>query len=225
MLNTGLDELIGSETTSRKHLKSKSGISFVYLDINGCLVQFYHQAFTKVSAEANQPVDLVETAFWHYNDQVCRGEITMAEFNQLVGKRLDMPNFNWENYYLAATKPMPKMHELVDWISKHYGIGLLTNIMPGLVDEMKRRKFIPDINYDTIIDSSRVHLIKPERKIYELAQKEAKCPANEILFVDDSRANLMAAEKLGWHVLWFDDTSSDESISHIREALELAQSS
>src|SRR5580704_14264303 len=50
VLNTSLDELIGANSVKNKRQKSKSGISFVYLDINGCLVRFYHRAFTKISA-------------------------------------------------------------------------------------------------------------------------------------------------------------------------------
>src|SRR5579863_1593953 len=95
VLGVSLDQLIGSDNLPKKQLqKSKSGVSFVYLDINGCLVHYYHRAFTKVSADANEPVDLVETIFWHYNDQICRGEMTMAEFNHTIGKRLHLPTFD-----------------------------------------------------------------------------------------------------------------------------------
>jgi FMN phosphatase YigB (HAD superfamily) len=41
------------------------------------------------------------------------------------------------------------------------------------------------------------------------------------LLVDDSRANLMAAERMGWHVLWFDDYEPQESVPRIKEALEI----
>ena len=58
--------------------------------------------------------------------------------------------------------------------------------------------------------------------IFETAQQQAGFPANEILLVDDSRANVMAAEKMGWHVLWFDDYRPSESAKHIRAAPELA---
>jgi FMN phosphatase YigB (HAD superfamily) len=68
-----------------------------------------------------------------------------------------------------------------------------------------------------------VRAIKPESKIYEVASKEANCPASEILLVDDARTNLMAAEKHGWRVLWFDDFRPEESIGRIKDALEPAE--
>ena len=88
---------------------------------------------------------------------------------------------------------------------------------------MRKRKLIPDVAYDTIIDSSQVGAIKPEKKIYQIAAERAGVKPEEILLVDDSRANLMAAEHLGWHVLWFDAYRSKESIARIRKALEPAE--
>lgn len=222
-LNVSLDQLLGNvPMNSARKQRSKSGIRFVYFDINGCLVRFFHAAFTRLAAETGAPADVVETVFWHYNDQVCRGDMTMAEFNDALATELSLPDINWIEYYLDAIEPIPVMDELVRWASTHYRIGLLTNIMPGFIDAMKERQLLPNVQYDVIIDSSKEKLIKPEIALFKRATKLADCPAAEILFVDDSRTNLMAAEKLGWHVLWFDDYRPDESAEKIREALEPA---
>lgn len=146
----------------------------------------------------------------------------MDEFNAVVGKHLGMPAFDWRNYYLMATEAMPGMQELVRWSGEHYGVGLLTNSMPGLLETMRKSGLVPDIHYDAIIDSSEIHLLKPERRIYELAQERAGCAPEEVLFTDDSRANLMAAEKFGWHVMWFDDSRPHESLNRLQEALQIA---
>ncbi len=99
-------------------------------------------------------------------------------------------------------------------------VGLLTNIMPGLLGAMRRDNRVPNLPYDAVVDSSEVAAIKPETKMYEIAQEQAGVPPEEILLIDDSRANLMAAEKLGWHVLWFDDARPEESAANVRQALE-----
>ncbi len=93
--------------------------------------------------------------------------------------------------------------------------------MSGFIDALKEAKYIPDVHYDVIIDSSTVGAVKPEAKIYEIAESQAGVAASEILLVDDSRSNLMAAEKMGWHVLWFDDYDPSESIPKIKQTLEL----
>jgi FMN phosphatase YigB (HAD superfamily) len=183
-------------------------------------VRFFHRAFTRLSEVTGAPADVVETLFWHYNDQVCRGEMDMATFNTKLARELDLQDtIDWLDYYLDAIEPIPVMQELVRWAEQHYRIGLLTNIMPGFVDVMIKKGLIPDVHYDSIVDSSVVRAIKPESKIYTIATTQAHCPANEILLVDDSRVNLMAAEKHGWHVLWFDDYRPDESANRVRGAL------
>jgi FMN phosphatase YigB (HAD superfamily)/DNA-binding XRE family transcriptional regulator len=224
-LGTTLDGLMGGLPsvgqnglqTPRK--RSKSGISFVYFDVNGCLVRFYHRAFTRIAEDSGRSADVVESAFWHLNDAVCRGDLSMAEFNRDLGKKFELPGFDWSSYYLTAVEPIPQMHELAVWASEHYQIGLLTNITPGLVDTMLERGLLPKAPYAVIIDSSIVHAIKPEPTIYEIAQARSGVQATEILLVDDSRPNIMAAEKLGWKVLWFDDYRPEESVARVRDAL------
>lgn len=222
-LGLSLDQLIGSGTTPvPKPAKktAKSGVTFVYFDINGCLVRFFHQAFSRLAHETGVPVDQIETTFWHHNDAVCRGGMTLAEFNQVFGKRMGLKNLDWAQYYVDAVEPISEMHALLPWALEHYEIGLLSNIMPGMIDILQKAGKVPALPYHTIIDSSVVGAIKPEPKIYQIAQEKAGVPPEQILFVDDSRTNLMAAEKLGWHVMWFDDYRPSKSVEHIRQALE-----
>jgi FMN phosphatase YigB (HAD superfamily)/DNA-binding XRE family transcriptional regulator len=226
-LHVGLDELLGipqvsgkGAASARRTTRSKSGITFAYFDINGCLVRFYHRAFTRLADETGASADAIETAFWHYNDQACRGEIGMEEFNRLLAEHIGLKKpLDWLAYYLDAVEPIVEMAKLVEWAAARYRVGLLSNIMPGFIEVMRARKLLPDVVFDTIIDSSEIGAIKPEVQIFEAAAQAAGCPASEILFVDDSRTNLMAAEKCGWHVLWFDDAEPTDSIRHVREAL------
>jgi FMN phosphatase YigB (HAD superfamily)/DNA-binding XRE family transcriptional regulator len=223
-LGVGLDELMGGsiQSSARQKLRSKSGISFVYFDINGCLVRFYHRAFTRLAEVSGAPADVIETTFWHYNDDVCRGDMTMDEFNAAFAHAIGVDKVDWIQYYLEAIEPIEEMHDVVRWAAANYRVGLLTNIMPGFVDVMIKQGILPNVKYDVIVDSSVVNAIKPEARIYEVATKNAGCDASEILLVDDARTNLMAAEKQGWHVLWFDDYRPDESIKRIKDSLEPA---
>ena len=223
-LNISLDELIGtnklSGTSIKQRHRSKSGISFVYFDINGCLVRFYQRAVTKMAHDSGKSTDIVETILWHYDDQVCRGLVSLDEFNKVLADKLQSPGIRWEDYYLSTVESMPGMKELLDWVSQQYGIGLLSNIMPGLIKSMIQQKSIPNVAYDTVIESSEVRALKPEAKIFEIATEHANCNKSEILLIDDTRANLMAADSIGWKVLWFDGYHPDESIARIRELLE-----
>lgn len=220
-IGVDLNELLGTVTgaPARTLLVSKSGIRFVYFDVNGCLVRFFHRAFTRLADDTGASAEAIEQVFWHYNDEVCRGEMTMAEFNRQLARRAGVAKVDWQAYYLEAVEPIPEMHELAAWAQAHYRVGLLTNIMPSFVEGLRAAGLIPDLAYDVIVDSSKAGFIKPEAKMYEFATQQAHCPAGEILLVDDSRANLMAAAKHGWHVLWFDDYHPSESATRVREAL------
>lgn len=225
-LNTTLDTLLGVENLTNAvppKKVSKNGVRFVYFDINGCLVHFFHQAFTRLSAETGQTPDVIESVFWHYNDEVCRGTMRLDEFNAKLAEQLHLPSLDWQQYYLDAVEPIAEMHDLVSWAAQNYRIGLLTNIMPGFVDAMRARNLLPNVAYDTIVDSSKVGAIKPEAEIYRIATERADVQAHEILLIDDSRTNLMAAEHSGWKVLWFDDYRPEDSTARIREALEPAE--
>lgn len=226
-LGMGLDALMGITAVptaeGRRTARSRSGVSFVFFDINGCLVRFFHRAFSKLAEESGAPADLIETTFWHYNDEVCRGDMSMEAFNRTFAHEIGVPKVDWMQYYLGAIEPIMPMHEVVRKVSESYRVGLLTNIMPGFIDVMIQRGMLPNISYDAIVDSSQVNAIKPEMKMYDIATQKAGCQPSEILLVDDARANLMAAEKHGWHVLWFDDYRPEESIVRINDALEPAQ--
>jgi FMN phosphatase YigB (HAD superfamily)/DNA-binding XRE family transcriptional regulator len=226
-LNLSLDELLGGMTPilnqpARNLHKSKSGVSFVYFDVNGCLVHFYQRAFAKMANDINIPSDLVETAFWHFNDEVCRGTLTLDEFNKKLADRLGVASVDWQKYYLETVEPIQPMQDLLVAVSERYKVGLLTNIMPGFLNIMRHHKQLPDIVYDAVTDSSEVGAIKPEDHMFEIAQAKAGVPPEEILLIDDSRVNLMAAEKLGWHTLWFDDARAEESTEAVIRALEPA---
>jgi putative hydrolase of the HAD superfamily len=224
VLEISMDDLLGAVVDTKKPNKlkrtSKSGTSFLYLDINGCLVRFFHGAFTKLSHETGVPSDVIESTFWHYNDAVCRGEMSLDEFNRELALRFNLNSVDWKKYYMDAVEPIEEMHELVSWASQHYRIGLLSNIMPGFIEDMIANGKLPNIKYDAIIDSSQVGAIKPEQAIYDIALERAQVAPEEILFVDDARSNLMAGERQGWKVMWFDDYRPSESVRKIRESLE-----
>lgn len=219
-LNLSLGELLGDIIPDKpKKKQSLTGIKFVYFDINGCLVHFYHRAFTILAEATGKPADMIETTFWHYNDAVCRGEMSIEDFNVVLGEQLEKPDIDWREYYLEAVEPIQEMYELASWASEHYRIGLLSNIMPGLIPKMLEREILPRLDYDSIIDSSEVKAIKPEEDIFITAADKADFPPEEILLIDDSRANIMAAERLGWRVLWFDAYRPVESVRRVRDAL------
>jgi FMN phosphatase YigB (HAD superfamily)/DNA-binding XRE family transcriptional regulator len=200
--------------------RSKSGVTFVYLDINGTVVRFFHKAFTEVAQLAYQPTDMVETFFWRHYDQINSGQMTIDEFNSAFGKDLGLEGFDWNQYYFKNVEAVPGIQELIEWIAANYEVGILTNSMPGSLDTLKQMNLIPDVDYAAVVDSSRTGLIKPDPAIYQKAQELAAVEPSEILLIDDTRPNLVAADKLGWHGLWSDEMDPEDTIIRVKSALE-----
>jgi FMN phosphatase YigB (HAD superfamily)/DNA-binding Xre family transcriptional regulator len=222
-LHVSLDELLGVSPATVKSSKktSRSGVKFVYFDVNGCMVRFAHRGFNKIADASGVPLDSLENVFWEFDDQVCRGDKSLDELNAALTEVAGVP-VDWQESYLDAVESIQGGKELVKWAGESYYIGLLTNSMPGFIEAMRAREIIPMQHFDAVIDSSEVHALKPEAAIYEAAEAATSCEPGEILLIDDSRANLIAAKRRGWHTIWFDYYRPEESISSIRQALEPA---
>ena len=65
-LKLTLDDLVGAGRSAQ--IYPKSGVSFVYFDVNGCLVRFYQRATARIAEDYGLQPDLVEMACLHFND-------------------------------------------------------------------------------------------------------------------------------------------------------------
>lgn len=200
--------------------RSKSGVTFVYVDINGTLIRLFHKAFTNVASKAGVSIDIVETLFWRHHDALATGQSSLGEFNKTLGQELNLPDFDWHDYYMSNIETMPNIVELVSWIAENYEIGIFSNSFPGFIDELKAQNIVPNVPYKVTVDSSKVGCIKPDQKIYEIAQQLASVEPREILLIDNERPNLTTADRAGWHTVWFDETQPEESINRTKHALE-----
>jgi transcriptional regulator with XRE-family HTH domain len=226
-LQTTIDTLLGLSSSAlaeqRKLHRTKNGASFIYFDLNGCLVRYYHRAFAEIALVTGRPIENIEMIYLQYNDAVCRGTMSMSDFNETMASRLGVPSIDWGEYYLDAAEPVEAMHELLVWAADYYRVGLLTNGMPGLLEGLKKRGKIPDLPYEVVIDSSQVGCIKPEKAIYDLAVEKAGVPEAEIMLIDDTMGNLAAVQDRGWQVMLFDTGLPEESSKDIREVLTPAE--
>ncbi len=223
--DTTIEQLLGLKSASSQALQqtkqtSKTGVKFVFFDVNGVLVRFFNRAFAAVAEDTGTQIDQVETIFWRYNDAACRGQLSLDELNRIFAKELGVDGFDWQTYYMAAVEPTPGVADLLGWTTLHYEVGLLSNSMSGFIEGLKSKDFVPDVPYTAVVDSSKVGLNKPDPKIYQSAQQLAAVEPHEILLVDDTRANLTAADHAGWQVLFFDVYHPEESNAHIRKFLE-----
>ncbi len=221
--NTPLDSLLDVKTSSpalAAKKTSKTGVRFVYFDVNNVLVHAHQHAFYQIAEASGRPIDTIEALYYRHNDIISSGQMKLSDFNELMRGETGLPSFDWKEYYINNAKPMPGVHELLAWAAEHYEIGLLSNNMPGFIEEMINVGTIPNLKYRAVVDSSRVGCLKPGAQIFKIATKEAGVPDPEILLIDDTRANLTAADAAGWQIVWFNELDPAESIVRAKKYLE-----
>ena len=75
--------------------------------------------------------------------------------------------------------------------------------------------------FQAIVDSSRLGMMKPDVEIYEYAQRQAGVEAQDILFIDDRKINVLAARHFGWQALWLPPSRTRQIWSVLQEKLDL----
>jgi putative hydrolase of the HAD superfamily len=65
--------------------------------------------------------------------------------------------------------------------------------------------------------------MKPDPRIFEIAQQRAGVPANEILFVDNKQSHCEAAQALGWHAFYYNSADREQSARDLAAFLAIQQ--
>ena len=87
-------------------------------------------------------------------------------------------------------------------------IGLLSNC--GYLDMVRQKIQLPSYDFDFIWRSCEIRLSKPNENIYLRVLDDIKDEnIEEILFFDDSEANLEIPKQLGWNVYKVDNSKND----------------
>lgn len=101
--------------------------------------------------------------------------------------------------------------------SQGYKTFILSNMGKDMSEVLKSMLGIK--NFDDIIFSCDVHMIKPNKDIYEYAIRKFGINPNETLFIDDNLANLEPFEKLGGYTHLFDYRQMQQNIIEIEKII------
>lgn len=150
-----------------------------------------------------------QTWLWHTPEALAalRGELSPEQFWVRLGAQvglsaeesLTMSRDYWAGDILndAATTLARRARE------RGLRVGLLSNAYNDLGPELVSHGL--ESLFDDVVVSALVGLIKPEPAIYTLACSRLGVVPQDVLFVDDSRANVEAAARVGLHALQFVD--------------------
>ena len=201
-------------------------IKFIYFDLGGVLfidlmVSNRWQEFVERLGVPNSLKYEFNNLYDKYEPLFNVGKMHTDEFVAIVADRLNL-KLKTSNLLLSLVDefyPNESLQGLLPKIQKQYRTGLLTNMYIGMLDEVFNRRLVSRDGWEIIIDSSKVGMAKPDRPIFEFAQKQAKVPPENILFIDNSSANIKAATGLGWQTLLYEPADIEGSNNLIMRLL------
>jgi len=139
-------------------------------------------------------------------------ELNVQTLNQ-VNDSISLP----DNYSLLIDGFVKRFEKnldirpVIEIAKSKYKIGLLKNMYPNMLGEIKKAGLLPNIEFNQIIDSSVEKVQKPYKQIYKLAEKRCEFKGNEILFIDNSQKHLDSAKEFGWQTFLYDPADTKES--------------
>ena len=136
-------------------------------------------------------------------DKAIRGEITDEEWRSRIADTLQESQADsdaqsaikeWSSYPGAIDA---ELLDVFSSLKSECDMVLLTNATSRLSEDLAMLSL--KHWFAKVINSSEVGSIKPEPEIYQAAIKACACSVDEIVYIDDSLKNVLAATELGIH--------------------------
>jgi len=138
------------------------------------------------------------------------GEITAAKHWQTIAALLKVPLPELPEFIHQFWSADALDDDLVVYIRglrRRYKVGLLSNAFDDLrLTLVERWKIAAE--FDDLIISAEVGLVKPDVRIYHLAAERLGVAAEAAVFVDDVQQNVEGARTAGLQAVWFQDPAA-----------------
>lgn len=136
------------------------------------------------------------------------GLISQRAYEKTIARLIGADDEDLLGRALADLKPRPEVLDMVAHLRVGgIPVGVLSNSW-GTGDYDPYRGYDLQANFDAVVISDQVRLRKPDPKIYLRAADALGLAPGECIFVDDTAANLPAAQELGMAVVYFTDTTA-----------------
>lgn len=205
-------------------------ISFVYFDVGGVALKDFSDSPKWDVMLAEMGLDkfdriLVDEIYDSREDEVATGKMHIDSilpfYISEFGLSID-PSFSMQKYFIDHFDQNLELWPIIKELKKTTRIGLLTDIYPGMLDEIFTRDLLAPVTWDVLIDSSVEGVRKPSVEIYELATKRAGVPPEEIFFIDNRQKNIVGAQKAGWQTFLYDSKNYEKSSRDLARFLDIS---
>ena len=199
-----------------------NSIQLVIFDLGGVILNF-KGSFPRLSSALGIEQASLEKAYYRHADLAARGKISTAEFWKRIRQDVQPANGtaigDYEEFWTDNFTAIPETHALLRELSGRYHLGIMSNTEFGVYERALRKGQIPSSPFEIVIKSCDVGIVKPDQRIYQIAQDRTGVTPGEILFVDDRAENVEAALAQGWRAITFDPAHPGQSTAEIRAIL------
>jgi putative hydrolase of the HAD superfamily len=133
-----------------------------------------------------------------YRNLLPKLEANQSPISSLLRRKV-FPNLK-TLYQKAAQKTFRLNKEAFDLalkLKKRYQVGIISNVDKYLAEIPLHQKVYRHFDQKLVVLSYKVGTRKPQEKIYRLFLKQSGCRAQNVLFIDNTRENVLTAKKLG----------------------------
>jgi FMN phosphatase YigB (HAD superfamily) len=201
-------------------------ISFVYFDVGGVVIKDIsdQKSWDKMKKDMGIPKNKFDEfdEFWDKQDPKLNISKKADTLIPLIEKQFGVnfpKNYSIQKELLIRFKKNKSIWPIIKRVQKHCPTGLLTNMYPGMLDDIYSASLMPNIDWDVIVDSSIVGHQKPEEKMYAFSTKMVGVDKSEILFIDNSKTNVEAAKEFGWQTFLYNPVNTKDSNSKLLKLL------
>lgn len=186
-------------------------IEFIYFDLGNVLISFDHaRAWEQISGLTGVPPERVEAILFNSGLQTKyeKGEISTEDFHQFFCRQAGV-SISLERLCFAASNIFEPLRDSIQLLQSLNQAGFRTGLLSNTCDchwkfclADDRFDFLHS-GFETTILSFEVGLAKPDTGIYRVAAGRANCDPASILFIDDKKENVKAAQSYGFDGIRF----------------------
>lgn len=177
-----------------------TGIKYIFFDIGYTLVD-ETEVWAKRCAEQAMTAEAMAlglSAEDIYNEIVAASIAHKPQYRTVADKygfkEVSPYRHELEKLYESAPR-------VLKYLSEKYRLGIIANQVDGLAERL--REFGISQYFTTVISSWDCQVMKPDRRIFEMAIKAADCEPSEVVMVGDRLDNdIYPAKKIGMKTVW-----------------------
>lgn len=207
----------------------------VLWDFGGVITTSPFEAFNRFESENDLPVDFIrsinatdpETNAWA---QLESSEITTEEFDEKFAREAAALGHEIRGQQVLALLSgslRPEMVNALKLIKAKMKIGCITNNVkntgtrPGMASNLEKANQVANVMalFDTVIESSKAGIRKPNPRIYEIACESMDIDPKEAVFLDDLGINLKPARALGMTTIKV--LSAEQALTELESHLDM----